>query len=147
MSEPHGEAPARAAVRAGAEYLLRSLELLGRLVGGQMLTGLVSLALTQANVAHLMADGRYADLDDLPPDAERRPVSVLALAASLGLPYETTRRHVEALIRAGHCVRVKGGVITPAVALDTELHRELLIANLANLRRLARELRTVGMEF
>lgn len=144
---PANTTAARAAARHSADYVLRSLNLLGQLSGGHLLTGLVSLALTQANVAHLMTKGGYTEIDDIPPDAERRPVSVLSLAASLGLPYETTRRHVEILIRGGHCVRVKGGVITPASALDTALHREFLAANLANLRRLYRGLHALGLDF
>jgi hypothetical protein len=113
-----------------------------------MVTAAVSLAITQANVAHLIGkEGEaYADLDNVPPDSVRRPVSVLALSASLGLPYETTRRHVEILIRAGQCVRVKGGVITPADVVNQPLNREMLKTNLTNLRRLFRGLKAAGID-
>jgi hypothetical protein len=139
---------ARVAVRLGGDYVLRSLRLQAELSGGQLMLGLVSLAITQANVAHLVGDeGRpYKDLEALPPDEVRRPVSVLSVAQSLGLPYETTRRHVETLIRMGRCQRVRGGVIVPAAAFDTPRHRELLAVNLANLRRLYRGLRAVDVD-
>lgn len=39
------------------------------------------------------------------PDALRRTVSILSVADYLGLPYETTRRHVLKLVDRGYCVR------------------------------------------
>jgi hypothetical protein len=143
------EAGVRVAARLGGEYVLRSLRMLGELSSGQMLTGLISLAIVQANVAHL--DGRdraepYRHLDDLPPDDQRRPVTVLSIATGLGLPYETTRRHVEKMVKAGQVVRVKGGVITPVSALDTPLHRKLLVEHLVSVRRLVRGLAAAGVE-
>ncbi len=45
---------------------------------------------------------------------EVTPISVLALASSLNRPFETTRRHVHALIDLGHITRHPGGVITAA---------------------------------
>lgn len=137
---------ARAAVRLGADYLLRSLQMLGELAGGQMVTGLISLAIVQANTGHLDGAGAYRDSGDLPPDSVRRPVSVLAIANSLGLPYETTRRHIDRMIQTGQCERVNGGVIVPASALDSTRHRELLAAHLVNLRRLVRGLAAAGLD-
>ncbi|NJR78800.1 hypothetical protein [Sphingomonas corticis] len=40
-----------------------------------------------------------------------RPTPVLSIANSLGLPFETTRRHVAALAEAGWCRRDRGGVL------------------------------------
>ncbi len=139
---------ARAAMRLGTDYLLRTLKDLGELLDGELLTALVALALGQANVAHFDPPDRpgpYGDLAAIPPDAARRPVSVLSLSASLGLPYETTRRHVEKLVRMGVCERIKGGVIIPARAIDNDAHRQVLIAHLGNLRRLVRGLRAAGL--
>lgn len=45
---------------------------------------------------------------------EVTPISVLSLASSLNRPFETTRRHVHALIDQGHITRHPGGVITAA---------------------------------
>lgn len=137
---------ARAAVRLGADYMLRSLRMLGELSGGQMLSGMISLAIVQANTGHLDGGGAYRDLSDLPPDGVRRPVSVLAIANSLGLPYETTRRHIDKMIQAGQVQRVDGGIIVPAAALDSARHRELLAAHLTSLRRLVRGLAAAGLD-
>lgn len=142
MSETAG---ARAAVRLGADYVLRSLQMLSELADGELLPALISLAIVQANVAHLEQDPAFREVDQLPPDSARRPVSILALANGLGLPYETTRRHVEKMIASGRCARVKGGVIVPTAALDTDRHREMVVTNLANLRRLYRGLRRAGI--
>lgn len=79
------------------------------------------LAILQANVAQITADrelqARYGALDALPEDELRRPISVSALAASLGLPFETVRRRLGRLAKAGLCqatergYRVPGGVL------------------------------------
>jgi hypothetical protein len=45
---------------------------------------------------------------------EVTPISVLSLASSLNRPFETTRRHVHALIDLGYITRHPGGVITAA---------------------------------
>lgn len=47
------------------------------------------------------------------------PISVHALAGSLGRPYETVRRHVQALIAVGLVARVDGRVIAVRDALDS----------------------------
>lgn len=152
MSNPASETVsdgARVAVRLGADYLLRSLQILAELGQGDLITALVSLAIVQANVAHLDssdAGAAFADIRTLPPDELRRPVSVLSLSASLGLPYETTRRHVGKLLAMGACKRVRGGVVVPTAALDTAWHREHLGRNLVNLRRLVRGLKAAGID-
>lgn len=149
MSEPSTEDAARVAVRLGGDYVLRCLRMLGELSGGETMTGLISLAIVQANVGHLDSregSGLYRDSHDLPPDHTRRPVSVLSISSSLGLPYETTRRHVEKMIRSGHVERVRGGIVVPARALDTPRHRELLAEHLVSVRRLARSLASAGVD-
>ena len=138
----------RAAARLTADYVLRSLQLVIGLANGEFLTGVIAMAVSQANVAHLIQpEGTVRDpAPGSVPDAARRPVSVLAISQSLGLPYETTRRHIEKLVKAGYCVRVQKGVIVPAGSMDTEGHREMLATNLTNLRRLFRGLRSAGVD-
>ena len=137
----------RLAARLSADYMLRSLKMIGELAQGELLTGLVNLALVQANVAHLdRASAGFTGLDSVPPDELRRPVSVLALSASIGLPYETTRRHVAKMVKTGQCLRVKGGVIVPAAVVEEDARRsEMLEQNMINLRRLYRNLRNAGV--
>lgn len=47
------------------------------------------------------------------PDEHRRPISVSALAQSLGLPFETVRRRTQALARRGLCVAAPAGLYVP----------------------------------
>jgi hypothetical protein len=123
--------------------------MLGELADGELLTGLVHLAIVQANVSHVdhapSEQGPFDGLATLPPDEVRRPVSVLAVADSLGLPYETTRRHVTKLIRSGQAVRAKGGVVAPTSVLQDPRRQAMLDANIPNLRRLFRSLKAAGV--
>src|SRR5207342_3648220 len=106
------EATLRTANRVSADYAIRFLVLLRTLGPGDLLDTLVSLALIQANVGHIDNHGPDAPAglrsDGAVPDDLRRPVSVLALADALGLPYETTRRRIAGLAEAGLCTRVPG---------------------------------------
>lgn len=142
------EGTLRTAHRISVDYTMRLLTLLRSLGPGDLVDTLLSLALIQANVGHIdhaaagPPDGMRAD--GAVPDALRRPVSVLALADALGLPYETTRRRLAGLAEAGYCVRVPGGVITP-VETDGPSHEAVRRANLANLQRMFRALRQAGV--
>ena len=81
-------------------------------------------AIVVANVQHITRSAvrtwRYAGLDEIPPDSERRPVSILSLSQSLRKPFETTRAHVNALVRDGLCIKTATGVIVPSEVLLTE---------------------------
>ena len=146
---PLGAQGVRAAVRLSDDYVLRSLRLISDMAGGELLTAIVFRAIVAGNIAHLDSNpaeaAQYSDLQCAPPDSLRRPVSVLSVANSLGLPYETTRRHVRKLIQAGHCRRVARGVIAPAAALSGPEADAAMLTNLANLRRLFRGLTKAGV--
>ena len=64
----------RLVARLSADYMLRSLKMIGDLAHGELLTGLVNLALVQANVGHLDRMGSgfppppNIRLDSIPPD-------------------------------------------------------------------------------
>lgn len=144
---PQREDKSRLVARLCADYLLRSLKIVGELANGELLTGLVNLALVQANVAHLdRVSSGYDGIDKAPPDEMRRPVSVLALSAMLGLPYETTRRHVAKMLKTGQCVRAKGGIVVPTAVVEDPRRTEMLEVNVMNLRRLVRGLRSAGVD-
>jgi hypothetical protein len=129
-------------------YVLRTLQLLREVYGGDLLTGVIAQAIVAANTAHLDAtsDGaRFAGVDETPPDEVRRAVSVLRLAGSLGLPFETTRRYVNNLIQSGYCVRVKGGVIVPRSVLERPKLAQAAVTNVGYARRFARDMRKAGV--
>jgi hypothetical protein len=102
----------RLVVRILSQFFLRQWEIIAKMADGDLHKALVFSAIVSANVQHIghtSPEGHeYSGLHNAVPDEERRPVSTHALAQSLGLPYETTRRNVNKLIEAGACVRVPG---------------------------------------
>jgi DNA-binding Lrp family transcriptional regulator len=142
-------AVARVVARLSAEYGLRALQLLVETYGDIRL-GIVAQTIVVANTAHLeapMGEGwRYGGVDQTPPDEVRRPVSVLSLARSLGLPYETVRRQVARLVEAGVCTRTEGGLIVPAAVLESPAAVRAMLANVQYVRTFARKLQAVGFD-
>jgi hypothetical protein len=151
VSEDSPKVRDRLALRLSTEYMLRSIELMTRVVGGDLVKGLIFLAIVQANTQHILSDDTlaqtYSEADDTVPDETRRPVSVHALSVSLGIPYETTRRYVNKLLAEGYCVRVRRGLVVPAEVLNREQMISALKRNFANLQRLVSGLRRGGVEF
>jgi DNA-binding Lrp family transcriptional regulator len=126
------------AFRASNAFLLDGLKEIG--LGEDHIDRVILMAVTQSNVELVNRDPihqlRYAELDSPPADAVRRPISISALAASVGLPFETVRRRILHLAGKGECVVTPNGVIVPSRILTTEVHRRTLIANYALTRRL-----------
>jgi hypothetical protein len=139
----------RAVGRLSTEYVLRALQLIAEIEGGDLVRAIIGQAIIAANTAHLERDRSgpaYAGRLDVPPDSARRPISVLALSQSLGLPFETTRRHVNKLIASGRCRRVTGGVIVPAEVLASMTATEAGEKNLEYVYHFLRGLRRVGVQ-
>ena len=149
-AEPSPEGAERLAVRVGVEYVLRFAERLAA-VAGDVGQGLVLLAILHHNYAPVFSDPvlarRHGGLSNPPPDDLLAPVSVLALAKTLGQPFETTRRQVNRLIRGRRCVRVAGGVIVSAQAMRTALARRALLAHVGDVQRAYGALARLGLTF
>jgi len=95
--------------------LLAAVRLVQDVFQGDVIKGLVYTAIWTANVRHVTGSIETLSTPTVLPDALRLPVSVLAIASSLRLPYETVRRHTDALLRAGTCERLgRRGLIVPA---------------------------------
>lgn len=144
---PDREALERQAARLGSDYLLRSLAVLRSAAGGDLMASIVLIAVVQANVAHLdEATTAWTPAGaSAPPDTLRRPISVLALAHSLSMPYETVRRTVARLIREGLLIRTGDGILAPGGALDDAGFHAGRQANWTNLRRLLAQLDRAGL--
>lgn len=151
MSEDSPKIRDRLALRLSTEYMLRSIDLMTKVVGGDLVKGLIFLAIVQANTQHILSDEHlaqtYSEADDTVPDETRRPVSVHALSVSLGIPYETTRRYVNKLLAEGYCQRARRGLVVPADVLNRPEMISALKRNFANLQRLVSGLRRGGVEF
>lgn len=141
----------RLALRAATSFMLHSVDLMSRVVGGDILRGVIFTAIVDANVRHIrpgdVIGQSYSEASDNVPDDLRRPISVHALALELDIPYETTRRHVNALIAGGYCVRTETGIIVPAAVIARDQMSMALRRNFENLRRLVADLREGGVEF
>lgn len=123
----------------GADYALQLIRIFTDLFDGDMDLALVFIAAAQAGTEHLREQGDYVDLltTEFFPDDLRRPVSVSALARSLGIPVETTRRHVVKLTQTGFAQRTEsGGVIVTSEVLQREEIRQAALLNLGAMEAL-----------
>lgn len=116
--------------------------------GGPVLDPLFLTAVIEANVAPINQDPvlqqKYGALDAPPPDELRRPVSINAVAASLGQPFETTRRRLNALAARGECVIGPKGVVVPTARLASDHYRRISTLRYERVQRLYLELRDFG---
>ena len=134
---PHGEQAI--VVVAAIRVLLAALKALRVAFDGDLMSGLVFSAIRTANVKHITNKAPAANRDIL-PDADRRPVSILAISNSMALPYESIRRHTRKLIERGKCVRVgHNGVIVPAstfhkMTAESRMVVELVFSFMGELR-------------
>lgn len=134
---------ARGCVRAGLQHFIRCVERLSLVTGGHLLDGIILTAIMCGNVADIPDD--YLATGAIPPDDRRKPVSVYALSKQLVLPYETVRRHVTRLARAGFCVRVgREGVVVPHAAVARLAGSGGFPRALQDLERLVEQLDRLG---
>lgn len=110
---------------------------------------LLVLAINQANIAPLRRDpearAKYGRLDVAAPDEARRPVSINAVAASLGLPFETVRRRIRRLVGEGVCDEAPAGVIVPARFLLSGPYLQTVVAAHHRLRAFYFQLKREGL--
>ncbi len=124
----------------GLGLLLVGMRLMRDFWGGDLMKGLVYTAIWTANVKHV-ANTSLANSATVLADSQRQPVSVGAVSRSLRLPYETVRRHADALVREGICVRAgrQGLVVLATTHHQTEpgavAGYHLVIEFLTELRR------------
>ncbi|MES2035883.1 MAG: hypothetical protein V4466_17080 [Pseudomonadota bacterium] len=101
------------ATRLAGEFFVRGVEILAKAHEGDLLRGIIFTAIAVAN-------GETAPVDGGP--RELRPVSVMSISSSIGVPYETTRRYVNMLVDNGLCVRMgRRGVVVTEDAFQTPL--------------------------
>lgn len=111
--------------------LVRAIVVVRKLAGGSFVfdRGIFFLAILRAS-GDMLADWP----DARPAPADSGGISINALSQSLHRPFETARRHVNALIDAGLCTRTSSGVVVPSAlrndpdvaALLVHLHDSLV---------------------
>jgi hypothetical protein len=102
------------------DYFLDTVGVVTDLFGGDLLTGIVFLAIIRENLRGVEVGSkrrRLADQRRARSAALGQPVTVYTLSQTLGLTYETTRRHVNRLIQNGYCKRLANGLMVPAEVL------------------------------
>lgn len=112
------------------------------------LDALILLAVTQANIEPVLHDPRlnreFATYDRPPPDDLRRPITINAVAQTLGTPFETVRRRVVRLSHLGIYRITPQGVVTPSWVVRLASHRATLEAGYRRAQSLYVELQRLG---
>lgn len=116
---PAGPEVARRVVRLAVDYFLSATCDMARHTQLDVMSVLILRTIAVGNVEHVTRDRElslaYADLDSVPADDQRRPVSVFAVAKFLAIPYETARRHILKLVELGLVERrSRAGLVVPA---------------------------------
>lgn len=113
-----------------------------------LLDSLLVTAVVDANLGPAFRDpalhSAYASLDRTPPESLRRPISINALAQSLGLPFETVRRHIRKLAAKGVCVVGAHGVHVPAEVLAAPRFIAIKKARYERVMRFQQDLQAAG---
>lgn len=141
--------PVRLVIRLSSDYLLRLAEPVSQHMG-DIVTGLILMAVIHANTEHL-ADSEAGDPDGawapsgFVPDPMRRPVRAAALSQRLGIPQETVRRHLKRLIEADQCERREDGYMAPARILARAPFVQYMLDNQSHLHRLFSGLADFGV--
>jgi len=148
MSGASSPPPIRLVVRLLLEFMVAALPPLARWQDGDLVRGIIFLAILQAGRPRFAELARRGILAWPRSDDALKPLSVNSLAISLGLPYETARRHVQRLIAAGLVRRVDAqGVIVPESALQADA----FVAHAAEIHalflKMMRGLRAIGFDF
>lgn len=137
----------RVAARIANGFALDLVRLGG--FGRDVIDGLLMAAIGAANVALITRDPvlqmKYATLDQAPPDDLRRPVSINAVATSLRLPFETTRRRVRKLEEAGIIQTTPKGVFIASAPINDPFYRMAFTAHYEKLRTLYGRLWRLGL--
>lgn len=89
------------------DFILNSLSVYMEIFDGDSTSMLIFFTMARTSVNHLNREKvpRSEAVTGVFPDALRRPVAILSISSYLGLPYETTRRHVMKLVERGFCRR------------------------------------------
>jgi hypothetical protein len=136
-------------VRNVAHHALRGVaDLIHYVQPDNLIEAYLFLAVLDHAGAHLSAPGRvlYPDHLDYPPLAERRTITASGLASVMGIPRETVRRNLIALVNKGLIYKSPEGFGLPII--DSEAGRRadrvVQMSSMADMVRLVRRLRDIG---
>lgn len=142
--------PSRVIIRASANYMIRRAADGIRTFGSwrpMVILTAIGVANVQPIATSAVLTWRYASVDQIPPDEERRPVGLKDLAKSLNIPMEVAREEVVALIEKGLCERSLGGVVIPNRVIQSPEISRLNESNLICFRQMIDELKAIQFDF
>jgi hypothetical protein len=114
----------RAIMRIGAQLDMQLFDTVKELDKGDLIDWFVNFAIWEANTSGYYEEHLCDPHLVAAPNEDLVPISVRALAPIVGLPMETTRRRVNALLSRGLLARVDdGGVIVPHEVWANDRHR------------------------
>lgn len=124
--------------------MLRLCRLAMDIYGPDIERFVVYMAVISAGISHFQRDSelraRYADDAPLPNEL-RLGVSRRAIAESVGLPRETVRRKIKALIESGHVFEEDGLVKARGPVIDLDRNLEFLLGAMREVDRAAAALK------
>lgn len=134
------QAQQRVLARGLFSYVLDEVGRLARRHDGDLVKGVVAMAITQATRGPAAGEGED-------PAAATRAVSVRAIGQSLGLAYETTRRKVVELEAAGLCRRVSALGVSASPVVRDQAFLDGCEDTWRSLRRVIATLGALGFDF
>ena len=109
------------------------------------------VAIYSANVRKITTTSlnlTYGALSSAPPSTVLMPITVASISQSLGVPYETMRRHIQMLEKSGLCVSDKRGVIiSPSFFADEERIQVLIDTTFTNFCFFLEGLKAINFDF
>lgn len=124
------------AVRLAGEFFVRGVEIIARAHDGDLLKGIIFTAIAVANGGGATTTA---------PNQSPRPVSVMSVASSIGVPYETTRRYVNLLVAQGLCERMgRSGVVVREEGLTRPAMITAYQETVTSVNRLSSALRRIS---
>jgi DNA-binding transcriptional ArsR family regulator len=118
-SRLHEDRP-RQLARLGASLFVETVSIIVEAFDKDLVTALTFLAISRQNLRQL-TDGWAARGVGREPDRTRQPASTRALSATIGIPYETVRRHLRKLRQAGLCEVGPAGAVIPDAVYSTPI--------------------------
>jgi hypothetical protein len=129
------------------EGLLRVMRAAGDTYGHDYEAILIYWSVVIASVGRIL---RSADLDLLMenggplPEEDHHPVSARAIAEATGLPRETVRRKIAALVAAGHLAQDSRGVRSLPALIDQRGNKGFVLFATREIKRMALAMETMA---
>lgn len=103
----------RAVVRIVAYEMMRISSSMARVHGNDVIEYLVFTAIWVLNTNHLIGDARFGELKSIPPDTQRKPVTMDDLRRVAPMPDEILQTYVDRLLASGYVEERPGGLVVP----------------------------------